>query len=220
MQLQQALRYKITYSINGLQERVTQNIKSQITAALDASISHSVASVGKGQVLLLNGKLLVADGKRDDGKLIRGGAAREDIALLSAVIGRAWDGIVDGLAGRVGDESKRGSRVGNGSVTTLIDRLTVDSSRGAVELPEALRVVHRSVVWLGDTGSLEDILIDVAKGVKGLALVWVVGVLVGAKVGSEQLLVGWDVLLSNHVLYRCLGRARGDGVDGTESEPQ
>ena len=161
--------------------------------------------------------MLPADGEAHDGELVHGGVGREDVALLRGIVLAAGDGAVDGLAGRVVDEGEGGARVGDGGVAGPGDRLAGHDGRGAVEHPEALRLVHGGVV-----GGLaaEGFLVDVAKGVEGFALVRVLGVLDGAELDGEELRGLVDVVLQDHVLDGGLHLSGCNGVDVTKGEAE
>ena len=186
-----------TYGVNALQKHIPQNIKRHVAPGLDAAVRHAVAGVREPQVLLLHGELLPADGEAHDGELVDRGVGREDVSLLGGIVLAARDGGVDGLAGRVVDEGEGGARVGDGLVAGAGDRLAGHDGGGAVEHPEALRVVHGGVVWgLAAEGGL----VDVAKGVEGFALVRVILVFNGAELDREELRRLGDVGLRDHVL--------------------
>ena len=155
--------------------------------------------------------MLVTHGDGHDGELVGCHAGREDVALLGAVERGAGNSIVDCLASSIVDEGQRGTGVRDGGVSGASDRLAVHRGRGAVEHPESLRVVDRGVVRFRDVGGRQHVLIDVAKGVEGNALVGVARITPGAKVGGEK--GGFDVVLRNHILNRCVGGGRSDGVD-------
>lgn len=137
--------------------------------------------------------------------------------MLGVIVLAARDGVVDSLAHVVVDEGEGRARVGDGLVAGAGDRLAGDDGGGAVEHPEPLRLVHGRVVrGLAAQGGL----VDVAEGVEGCALVRVVCVLDGAKVGGEELRSLGDVILGDHVLDRGLDAAGGDGVDFAEGEAE
>ena len=61
-------------------------------------------------------------------------------------------------------------------------------------------------------------MINIAEGVEGFALVWVVDVFNRAKIGSKKLRGLRDIILGDHVFDRGLDTAGLDGVDGTKGE--
>ena len=206
-----------TYGVDALQEDVAQDVKRHVATGLDAAIGHPVAGVGEPQILLLHDELLAADREAHDGELVGGGVGREDVALLGGVVFAARDRVVDRFAGVVVDEGEGRSRVGDGLVAGPGDCLTGDDGGGAVEHPEALRVVDGRVVWgLAAEGGL----VDVAEGVEGFAFVGVVGVFDGAEVGGEELRSLGDVVLGDHVLDGRLHRLGRHGVDGSKGEAE
>lgn len=73
----------VTYSVDALQEGIAQNIEGHATSGLDTSVNHAITGIRKGKVFLLHSKLVVSDSKRDNRELVRSGAAREKITLLS-----------------------------------------------------------------------------------------------------------------------------------------
>lgn len=185
-----------TYSINALQEHIPQNIKGHVTPALNTSIHEPTLCSRKAQCFLLDRKLLIPDRKCDRGQLVRRRGVREDVALLCGIVLGAGNGRIDGFACNIIDETKCGARVGDSGVAGARDIRAVNGGRGAVEHPEALRVVDRGVidVALGHTSGGECGLVDVAESVEGLALVARVGsVAPGAQVRGEELHVLWDV---------------------------
>ena len=179
--------------------------------------THSIASIRKAQVLLLERVQLTTNIELHNRQLRGGDRAREHVALLLTVELAARNSIVDGFADGVADESEGCASVGNGSVVRESDALSVDSGRCRRELPESLRVVDGSVVDLSftDAGVGQDVLVDIAECVESKATVRVVGVAPAVEVGGEEGHVGRDVTLGDHVLYRSLNRSRCDGVDGT-----
>ena len=157
------------------------------------------------------------DREAHDGKLGDGGVGWEDVSLLFRVVFAAGDRLVDGFARRVVNESEGCSGVGDGGVAGTGDLLAGYDCGGAVERPEALRVVHGGVVR---GFAAKRVLIDVAKGVEGCAFIWIICVFDGAEVGGEELGGLWDVVLGDHVLdgsLHCIGR---DGIDGSKGEPK
>jgi hypothetical protein len=101
-----------TYGVDTLQEGIAQNIKGHGTSRLDPAVHHTITRVGERQVLLLNGKLGVADGECDHWKLVGGRAAGEHPTLLILVVRRIRYGVVYCLAGSISYKSKRGTRAG------------------------------------------------------------------------------------------------------------
>lgn len=161
--------------------------------------------------------MLAADREAHDGEFVGGGVGRVDVSLLARIVFAAWDGVVDGFAGRVVDESEGCSGIGDGLVAGTGDRLAGYDRGGAVEHPEPLGLVHGRVIrGLAAKGGL----IDVAEGVEGFAFVRVVGVFEGAEFGSEELRGLWDVVLGDHVLHGSLDGLGGDGVDGSKGETE
>lgn len=212
-----------TYGIDALEEDVPQDVKGHVASALDAAVDEAALRGRKAQGLLLDRELLVADRERDRGQLVRRRRVREDVALLRGVVLGARDGGVDGLAGGVVDETERGARVGDGRVARASDAGAVDGGGGAVEHPEALRVVDRGVIdlVLGDAGVREGGRVDEAEGVEGFALVARVGgVAPGAQVRGEELHGLGDVGLRDHVLHGGLHGGGGDGVDAAKGEAE
>jgi hypothetical protein len=67
--------------INAFQEGVAKNIKGHRASGLNTTVHHTIASIRKAQILLLNSKLGVPNGEGDDWKLVRSCAGREDITL-------------------------------------------------------------------------------------------------------------------------------------------
>ena len=166
---------EVTYSIDSLQERITQDIKGQVTARLDATVEEPRFGFDETEIFLLDGELFSADGQRDDRQFGFGGVGREDVALRVVVVGCAGDGVVDCLAGSVVDQGQGGAGIGHGGIAAAVDGFAVHRGGGRVELPEALRAVDGCVVDLlaacGDGG-----LVDVPKGEEGFPLVGLVGV--------------------------------------------
>lgn len=117
-------------SVDAFEERVSQDVKVLLAPALHAAINHTVPGIRKTEILLHQREQLPADVKLHDGKLVRGHAAREDVALLGGVVLAAGNGIVDGLADLVGDEGKSGAGVSNGGVGGLGDGSAVDGGLG------------------------------------------------------------------------------------------
>ena len=72
----------VEYGVNALQEGISENIKGHGTSGLNATVHHTVTSIRKAQVLLLNSELSITNSKGDDWKLIRGCAGREGITLF------------------------------------------------------------------------------------------------------------------------------------------
>ena len=163
----------------------------------------------------MHGELLSADGEAHDGEFVDGGVGWEDISLLRRIVFAAWDGGVNGFAGAVVDEGESCAGVSDGFVAGSFDGLAGYDGRGAVEHPEALGFIDGGVVG---GFAAEGLLINVAEGVEGFALVWVVDVLNGAEIGGEKLRGLWDIILGDHVLDRGLDTAGLDGVDGTKGE--
>ena len=69
--------------VNALQKRVPKNVEVLVSTRLNATIDHSIASVGEGQVFLLDGEELRADGELDRGQLFGFSCGREDPTLPS-----------------------------------------------------------------------------------------------------------------------------------------
>lgn len=206
-----------THGVDALQEHITQDIKGHTATGLDASVGHAIAGVGETQILFLQGELLSTDREAHDGKLVDSGVGRVNVSLLRRVVFAAGNGLVDGCAGSVVNKSEGCSGISDGGVARTLDRLAGYDCRGAVEHPEALRVVHRSVVrGLAAQG----VLINVAEGVEGFAFVWIIRVFDGAEVGCEELGSLRDVVLGDHVLNGSLHRGGSDSVDGTPGETQ
>src|SRR5271155_2046120 len=59
------LRVRNAHSVNRFKEDVAQDVERHITARLDTSIDHTIASFGELQILLLNGVLIVANSYGD-----------------------------------------------------------------------------------------------------------------------------------------------------------
>lgn len=164
-----------THGIDALQEGVAKNVEGHATSGLDTSVNHAIAGIGEGEIFLLNRKLVASDGKCDNGKLVRSGAGREDVALLSRIVLGAGDGIIDCLARSIGNQGQSGPGICDGGVTGLADSLSIHGGRSRVELPEALGVIDRCVLNLL-AGSSYGILVNVPERVEALALVGVVGI--------------------------------------------
>lgn len=206
-----------TYRIDALEESVTQDIERILTTALNAAIDVARLGLCEPEVLLLDGKLLVTHGKGDSRQLVRRGVARVNISLAVRIIGSPRNGVVDGLDGLIIHKGESGTCVGNGLVPRARDGLAIDSSRGGVELPEALAVVHRGVI---DPLALDYVLVDVAKSVERLALVGIILVAPRTQVGREELGRLRDLILRDHVLDRRLDSSGLDRVDVTPGEAQ
>ena len=127
-------------------------------------------------MLFLNVELLVADSNSDLRKLIRRGVGRKRVATLLVVQLGTWNLIVDGLAELVADHHESGTSVSDGGVAGQVDGLAVDGSRGRVEHPKALAVVHGSVADLLARG-FDGCFINGSECEKGLALVGIILVL-------------------------------------------
>ncbi len=201
---------RATYGIYPLQESIPKDIKRHRPPRLNSPITHPIPRIRKRQILLLNRKLLTANIKRHSRQLVRRGIRRKDITLLVVVVRSAGNGIVDGLARRIVDKCECGSGISNGGVAGSIDVLAVDGGRGAGEHPEPLGIVDGGVVRCLTTESL---LVDVAKGVEGSALIGVLGVVDRTEVGGEELLVFRNVLLGDHVFDWSGYGFGGYGVD-------
>lgn len=209
------------YSIDALQKRIAENIKRHLAAALHASVpTLFVVRKGKGQVLLLNHVLGIADSDLEFGQIVQLHVDGEGVALLEPVVGRAGDLVVDLLDHLVRHERERGSRVGDGRVAVEIDLLAVDGARLGRDRPEALRVVDVGPVDVL-ARLLDQVLVDEAERVEGL-VVLVARAVEGRR--EEFRLLG-DVLLLDHVLdgrrlrVRLAGRVR-DRVDLAPREAQ
>ena len=159
--------------------------------------------------------MLSADGEAHDGEFVDGGVGWEEVSLLRRIVFAAWDGVVDGFAGAVVDEGEGCAGVSDGFVAGSLDGLAGYDGGGAVKHPEALGTIDGGVVG---GFAAKGLLINVAEGVEGFALVWVVDVFNGAEVGGEKLRGLWDIILGDHVLDRGLDTAGLDGVDGTKGE--
>ena len=208
-------RLRWTYGVDALQPGVAQDIKGHVSAGLDASVRHTVAGIREAQIFLLHRELLAADREAHDGEFVDGGVGWEDVSLLRRIVFAARNRGVDGFARAVVDKGEGCAGVGDGFVAGSFDGLAGYDGRGAVEHPEALGFINGGV----EGGfAAEGLLIDVAEGVEGFALVWVVDVFDGAEIGGEKLGGLWDIILRDHVLDRGLDRAGLDGVDGTKGE--
>ena len=163
------------YRIDGFQEGIAQNVKSQIATGLDAAIGISVARIGKCQILLLDGKLLPADIEAHNRQVVHRRVGGEQIALLLLVVLAAWDGIVDGLAKAVVDEGQSGAGIGYSSVSRSFNLLAANRCGSAVELPEALRAINWGVVW---RLACQRRLVNIAESVEGCAMIGIILVLV------------------------------------------
>ena len=160
--------------------------------------------------------MLVTHGDGHDGELVGCHAGWEDVALLGAVESGAGNGSVDCLASGIIDESQCGAGVCDSGVSGASDRFAVHSGRGTVEHPEPLRAVDGGVVRFRDVGGGQHVLIDITKSIEGNAFVRVARITPGAKVGGEN--SGFDVVLRNHILNRCVGGGWSDGVDRAEGQ--
>ena len=209
----------MTYSIDTLQECVTQDIKCHSTSRLYTTIDHTVTSICEAQILLLNSKLVVTHGECDNWKLVRGCGAGKGVTLLRLVVGRAGDGIVDGLAGGIRNQSESRSRVSNSGVTRLIDGFAVDGGGGGVKHPEPLRVVDRCVCDIL-TGGRHSVLVNVAESVKALPCINIIGIAPAAETHGEELGGLRNVLLGDHILDGCLNWGRGDGIDAAPGKAE
>ena len=87
----------------------------------------------------------------------------------------------------------------------------VDQRKRRRELPEAVGVVDRGVPDTAASG-LDNFLIDVPERVEGLPLRGVL-IFVASEVCGEELLVGLDLGLCDHVVYWCLHGHRLNSVD-------
>ena len=184
---------------------------------MNAAVGHAVAGVCETQILFLQGELLSTDREAHDGELVDGGVGRVDVSLLRGIVFAAWNGLVDGFAGCVVNESESGSGISNGGVARAFDCLAGYDCRGAVEHPEALGVVNGRVVrGLAAKG----VLVNVAKGVEGFAFVWIVGVFDRAKIGGEELGSLGNIVLRYHILNGSLHGVGSDGVDGSPGETE
>lgn len=207
----------MTHGVDALQEHIAQYIKGHTSTGLNASVGHAIARISKTQILLLQGELVSTDRKAHDRELVDRGAGRVNVSLLCRIILAAWDRLVDSFAGLVVNKGQGCSGISNGGVAGTCDLLAGYDCRGAAEHPEALGVVHGRVVR-GLTA--EGGLIDVAEGVEGFALVWILRVFDGAKVGRKELGSLWDVVLGDHVLNRSLYRVWGDSINGAPGEAE
>ena len=133
---------------------------------MDASINHSVTSIGKCQVFFLYCKLGAPNSNTHNRQLVSGSVGREDIALLLAVVGCSGDSIVDSFANLVTDKGQSCASISDCCVARLVDSQAIDNCRGGGELPEALRVVDRRVVDL-ISSCIDGILIQLL--VRGMA---------------------------------------------------
>ena len=156
-------REKRTYGVDALEEGVAQDIKSQVSPALDTAVSHSIARVRKGQIRLVDVELLVADCKAHDWQLVGRGVGREEVTLLLAIELATWDGVVDFFTYGVIHKRERGACIGDGGVARASDGLASDGRGGGCELPEPLRVIDRCIVRCLTT---QGVLVDVAEGVE------------------------------------------------------
>ena len=160
-------------------------------------------------------ELLSADGEAHDGEFVDGGVGWEEVSLLRRIVFAPWDRVVDGFAGAVVDEGEGCAGVSDGFVARSFDGLAGYDGGGAVEHPEALGTIDGGVVG---GFAAEGLLINVAEGVEGFALVWIVDVFNGAEISGEKLRGLCDIILQDHVLDRGLDTAGFDGVDGTKGE--
>lgn len=186
---------------------------------MDATIHHVVASIRKGEVLLVNAKLLVANRETDNWETVGRGRTWEDPSLLTLVILGAWNGSVNGVTERIINKCKSGASVSDGAISRSGNGLAVDSRRCGFKLPETLAVVNRSVadaVGTVNTVGGKHILVNEAKGIER----FVTGVLGTGKVGGEKFGLLWNVVLGNHVLHRCCDWRGLDSVDTAPGKTQ
>lgn len=168
-------RIETTYSVDTLQEGITKDIKVHGSTGLDTSIDHTVTGISEAQVLLLNSKLLATNGEGDNWKIVYRSVGWEDVTLLGRVVCGTWNGIIDGLAGCISDQSKGGSGIDDSSVAGLSNGRAVDGGRGRVDSPETLGVVNWSV---GDllSRSCDDSWVNEAESVEADSLIGVVSI--------------------------------------------
>lgn len=132
------------------------------------------------------------------------------------LVSRSRDLVVNGCTDRVIDESERGSCVGNGGVVETNDLAIANRSGGTLILPEALRVIHISVV---DFLSVKGFLVDEAKGVER-PVVAIGCVFIRAQVGGKNLLFHRVVFLYGQSLGRCGHGRRADMVEKAIGQAQ
>lgn len=209
-----------TYRIDRLEECVAEDIKSHITTGLDATIPMRIIGRGKDEVFFLDDELLATDIDAEVWQVLGSHRVGDNIALVLAAVGRSLDGLVQGIADLVRDEGQSGTSVGDGKVVAQVDGLAVDGGRLGRELPEALGGVN---VGPGDvlTRGLDEVLVDVAEGVKRLSII-VPGAVEGRR---EELCFLGDVALGDHVgdgsrLWVWSAEGAGDGVDLREGQTQ
>lgn len=207
----------MAYGVDALQEHITQDVKGHTSTRLNASVSHAIAGISKTEILFLKGKLLSTNGEAHDREIVDTGVGRVDVSLLRRIVFAAWDRLVDGFAGGVVNQSEGCSGISDGGVAGTWNCRTGYDCRGAIEHPKALGIVHGRVVR-GLAG--KGFFINVAEGVEGFALVWIVRVFDGAEIGCEELGSLGDVGLGDHVLNRSLYRGWSDSIDGAPGETE
>jgi hypothetical protein len=96
------------------------------------------------------------------------------------------DGGIDGLANIVGDKRECGSGISNCRIAGTRYAFSIDACSGGIELPEALsRSDQRGVVRLRNARMLENVLVNVSKGIETLAFVVLIAIAPGSQIGSE-----------------------------------
>lgn len=161
---------RATYSVDRLEECVSEDVKRHVATRLDTTVPVAIISRGKEQILLLNGELLVTNGDAEIREVLCLHAVGHDVTLVLAGVRRALDSLIQGVADLVRYERQSGAGVSDGRVSGLVDRLAVDDNRRAGKLPESLRVVDvgpRDFLARGG----DQILVDPAKGVEAVLFV-------------------------------------------------
>ena len=182
-------------SIDSFQPCITQDIELGVTSGLNPAVLHTISDFGKSKVLLLDFKLLVSHCESDFGKLVQWSINGEYPTLVLLIKLCAWDCVIDLLTQIITNQSKRGARIGDGSIGATVNNLIVDRGRRRGELPEASRGVDTDVVWLFNAAPTKNFIVNVAECVERFAVVGFVFVTPGAKIAGEELLVFFNVIL-------------------------
>ena len=204
----------LTYRIDRFQECIPKDIKRQISSGLNSTIGEAVVQIRISQVFLLDCKLLITNGKFHNWKLIEWCVGRESPTLYRCVVYPTWNGRVNGSGNGIIDQSERACRISDSSIVEQSDLSIAHRKRCARELPEALRIINICIMNCLPTKGL---FVNETKRIKRL-MVPVRCISVRAKIGGEDLLFGWKIVLDDQIFGRRGYRKWTDVIDISKCE--
>ena len=128
----------------------------------------------------------------------RRGVEGEPAYANAVVLECARNGVVHSSAHSVRDQGQRGAGVSDGSVVRQFNQMTIDFGVCGWELPEPIArsdVEDINPMDLLPSG-VDDILIDITKRVKRLALIGIIGIAPRTQVGGEESAVPRDDIVT------------------------